>query len=430
LKQQCEDTKFLIGILLLYISFGDFCSGADRAEIINFVLKKMKFYFCESNIYLPSHLIPFFDITFNHFLNSNLLTLSPELSSSVSSSTSALPRMGFFYVVFVFNILDQLFYYNDQNISIFLNHNPSEILKSSFQDLGNLSDIHSLFVIHHSLFFIYTISSKVKTSSIIESDFYNNDFISVFSPLLSNLKNIFLKSAEMKKISLIFSSFIKLFNCLAELCKKNAKKFVEVEKENGLVHDSFDVIYNVVERIPKLKEVGEDICSFIKCVNNLFNSLLRDYLPVEEMQLLVGKIINCLKELINIPEKPIIPEFILEFLLNCSYLGIKIGKNMNVFSETKGTKQKDKNEDLLTIFNYFNELLCSDNEEKVIIRKWYCSITFGYLNKGKGVEEKFSKILLFLKEVKEGKYPIIDSEKKMIAGNAFEFVSNAKDLSK
>jgi hypothetical protein len=253
------------------------------------------------------------------------------------------------------------------------------------------------------------------------------DFISLFSSLLNYLNRIFLKSPSSEIISFMCVSIIKIINSLTTLLKEDMKELV---KNNSLLTlDLLDLIYNIIKQTAILRIVATDkISEVIQCMCNFFDSHLLDSLVSWEMREVIGVVVDCINEYVKHPEKDLVPLFVLELLYKCSYWGVKKDERTNSFS---GYFDREiKNKFFLDLFIYFDKLSYAENEEKIVIRKWYCSVTFGFLNKGRSVEEKYWKIMVFLKEVKEGTYPVIDLKKKKIAGDAFDFVNNAKDFTK
>jgi hypothetical protein len=68
--------------------------------------------------------------------------------------------------------------------------------------------------------------------------------------------------------------------------------------------------------------------------------------------------------------------------------------------------------------NYLDGLMRDKDDDGIIKLKWYCCVSFGFLNKGKQVGEQFEVIIKFLKKCIDRKYSVIDNEKMKLTKTA------------
>jgi hypothetical protein len=126
-----------------------------------------------------------------------------------------------------------------------------------------------------------------------------------------------------------------------------------------------------------------------------------------------------------------IPDFILNFIYKMSILGIenKKEKETNLLTNSSNFRRNSNNKILLELFNYFDTNLLSNKnnkkeEEKYIKKKWYISITFGFLNKNQEIKKEYSNIIKFLIEYTEKKIIILNEDEITQTKYSFDCIKN------
>jgi uncharacterized protein YnzC (UPF0291/DUF896 family) len=410
------DEKILISILLLNFCIGSYFSGSV-IDVVDFILKNIFLDLKNTNTEIPSYIIPFFKNLFYNFFEYEEFSLSASSSSSSSSTSSSsfgFCNIQFLYIVLILNVFDKLIYFNNGNLNYLFKFNLTENLKSVILSLRLLSEKHNLFIIHHSLFLIKTITDISKESFFFLDNLFKNDFISIFSPLIIRLNEIFSKSITSKKTLLILSSLSEIFNCLFSICFGDKSRFLK--NENGVIINLINFICDIIKQISEPNTIiieMERISIFFDYIIKFFDFCLRDKLPIEEMKKLINIIFGNIKK-----SSKFIIEFILNFLYHCIYYGIKEGNDENLFVDEDDNEKNYKNEELLNLFNYFT----NDDDYKIMRIKLYCSLSFIFLNKNKIINKKYSIIIKFLEKCKKEKYSIIDEDDLKLTNIALDYL--------
>jgi hypothetical protein len=328
------------------------------------------------------------------------------------------------YAVLVLDIYDQIFdllhlFSSYDHMINFLHLFISELLSFLTDFLSNInffSEEEALLIIHHSIFII----DKIINLSDCENHLFYSNLFSVFPGILKKLNEIFLKFIKLDKTLIVLLSFIKMIVRVFEICRGDKEKLLKIK--NGLTPILVEITYNVIK--PSLK-ITENLEELIKNIIKLFDLYLRDDLNLQQLKRLMEIVFTSVNEHMKLDIKYNLLEPVMIFMYNCISWGIKAGKIENVLIEGNNKEIENINENLLDCFNKLNKLLCDDNFDKITKLKWCCSITFGFLNKGRKVErKKYSDMIKFLKECKNKKIPIIESENRWkLAKDTLEFIN-------
>jgi hypothetical protein len=228
-------------------------------------------------------------------------------------------------------------------------------------------------------------------------------------PLLFSLidKTIKITCSIVKNITKLVDDKNKLISSLECLIKI----LCDVLKSIG----KFCVIIKI-EEIPKIINNIYEIFSFCYEQHQIF--LLKN---VDDVIIEMFKIIDD----INYFKKKNNPGYILDILCKLSYLGVDVEKEkikeINIFNDKDEYTINKRNKILQDLFNYM-DVLMKEEVEEMMKMKLYCSISFGFINKGRIINTDFSIIKKFLSEIISSKYESINTQDMKLAKESYSCI--------
>jgi hypothetical protein len=225
---------------------------------------------------------------------------------------------------------------------------------------------------------------------------------------------------------LVFVSFLlNIIEKVKDLYSSDETLFKSNEK--GLLKELVNIMCNLIQQI------NPSIVNFLEILNvvNKIYEFLKIYYndPFYEANDIFNSIFNSIDEFVKINysiEESVLNgiynffENILNMMYELSYLGLIGGLESNIFTDSNDAIRSGRNRKLMLYINNFDRLFSSKNCDEIMKLKWYCCVSFGFLNKGKKIEKEFESIKILLKKYIEGEYSITDNKKIELTKTAYE----------
>jgi hypothetical protein len=287
-----------------------------------------------------------------------------------------------------------------------------EKLCSLIRGIKSLPEDDGLIVIHHLLHLISSILCFADNK-------LNEDVLYLFRTLLECFYEQISKSIKSKRI-LTFVSF--LLNIIEKVKNfySSSDKILFKSNEKGLLHELVNIMCNLI------RQINPSMVNFLEILNIVnktyeFLKICYDYnFPFQEVSNIFNSIFNSIDEFVKMNysiEESVSNgiynffENILNMMHELSSLGLKEEMKSNMFADNNDAIRNERNRKLMLYINNFDRLFSSKNSDEIMKLKWYCCVSFGFLNKGKEIEKEFESIKILLKKYIEGEYSITDSKK-------------------
>jgi hypothetical protein len=293
--------------------------------------------------------------------------------------------------------------------------NLIEKLCSLIKGINSLPEDDNPIVIYHLLILTSSILSNADKDNKL-----NKNISYLFRTLLQCFYEKILKAIKSKSERI--STFVSFFLNIIEKVKQfYSSENILLLNEKGLLNDFVNIMCNLIQQFNPTVINSIEILNVVNKIYEFLEACYGCDFPANEVNVIFETAFNRMDEYMkmnnSIEESALNAamykffECVLCIMYDLSSLRLKDGIEANMF--TDDGIRNEKNKKLMIYINSFNKLFSNKNSDEIMKLKWYCLVLFGFLNKGKKVEEEFELIKTSLKKCMEREHSITHNKKEI-----------------